>query len=291
MRRTCILFLTRLTTETVLARFDRLRREVGDACDVFMLLHRPAGESSDPELDARYDDRIIRFTDEDNQALVPPDAWLPMSKGGTILPALGFLAAHDYEHGWMVEHDVMYSGRWIDFFRHFEDHAAHLLACHIRDYEQEPDWNKWDRLQPAERFDGMRKVRAFMPVFRISREAARAVLDAYRSGRRGHFEALTPTWLNHIGLSMEEIGDRGPYTPMHRRGLFYTTRSDPTGSLTGWGTMRYRPSLLFWGWRSNRLYHPVKDPSEFRLLLNLVYRLVILLSLMRDVVKARGIGA
>lgn len=268
-------------TGAVRSRFDRLRQDIGDACDVFMLLHRPAGATPPPEADARYGDRIIRFTDEDNRALVPPDAWLPMGRGGTILPALGFLAARTYRHGWMVEHDVMYSGRWLDFFRHFEDNPAHLLACHIRDYEQEPAWNKWDRLQPAERFDGIRKVRAFMPVFRISKEASIAVLDAYRNGRRGHFEALTPTWLNHIGLSIEEIGDKGPYTPAHRRGLFYTARSDPTGALTGCGTMRYRPSLLFWGWRSNRLYHPVKDPAEFRLMLNLKLRLMLLMKAIR----------
>jgi hypothetical protein len=57
---------------------------------------------------------------------------------------------------------------------------------------------------------------------------------------------------------MADIGGNGPFVPPGFRNRFYTSVSDPLGSLWGLGTFRFRPALRFPRIMAGRLYHPVK---------------------------------
>jgi hypothetical protein len=180
--------------------------------------------------------------------------------GHAHLPLLRYFEAHPGgEYFWLVEDDVGYRGSWKAFFESFRDDDSDFLACHIRSHSDEPSWPWWRTLEPASGdVAQIERVRALLVVARYSRRALETIIGYHRSGWRGHFEALCPTVIRHAGLTLADIGGTGPFTPKARWGRHYTSYGDEAGSLWHIGSVRYRPHQLRPGWRSDRLYHPVK---------------------------------
>jgi hypothetical protein len=176
-----------------------------------------------------------------------------------ILPRF-FQQYPDYEQIWMVEYDVRYTGDWAELLRDLARSPADFLATVIQSRPENPDWALWEGFHTGtDELAESRHVKAFTPLMRLSNAAARAVDAAYRAGWAGHYEALWPTAITAAGLSIEEIGGEGSFTPPDRYGRYYTSsRFDPYLSP---GSFVFRPSIL----ESEvppqppGLWHPVKS--------------------------------
>jgi hypothetical protein len=165
-----------------------------------------------------------------------------------------------YDYYWHVEYDVRFNGNWNHFFSQFEDNNADLLTCHIRTYEDEPGWKGWEIEHLNKEFPKEERLRSFIPVFRISREALEFLDKELKSGCAGHCEVLLPTLLHHGGFKLEDLGGNGEFVrgPKNRN---YISRSNQNGEIFG-GTFRFRPTMNKVGLRKNMLYHPIKPDSE-----------------------------
>jgi hypothetical protein len=164
-----------------------------------------------------------------------------------------------YEHYWIIEYDVRYSGHWGQFFQRLQNKSADLLACHVRRYADEPTWMWWDTVRsPTGKADPRTLLRSFNPIYRISAAGLRTLCDAVRHGWEGHHEAVVPSVLHAAGNVIEDMGGDGEFV----RGVknqFYT--SDCCAELLS-GTLRCRPTHGWWGFRRNVLYHPVKPVDD-----------------------------
>lgn len=153
----------------------------------------------------------------------------------------------NFDYYWHIEYDVAFTGTWRTLVEAWSDDNSELVAPHLRTQSQEPDWVWWRslRIPPSAAEKGL--MRAFLPVYRISRRALECLEAAVGEGYSGHFEALVPTALHAASLKISDLGN----------GQFYTSSSSPDGELTQ-GTMRYRPRHVGPLEAQNRLYHPVK---------------------------------
>lgn len=249
---TAILFFTHVFDPGTLAAFEKLRQEAAGYGELFLLTE--AG--SPPPWPAR----VHRFDFAQLKRQYPRIMGESMVPGNAHLPVLDFGAAHpEFEHYWVIEYDVRFSGPWETFFAAFQANTADLIGSHVRTYEEEPNWHWWPTLQSAAGVVPVdRRMRAFLPAHRISRRALMLVAARAREGWCGHHECLIPTVLKCHGLTLEDIGGDGLFTPNLRRHRFYTSISFQ-GELQHFGSMRFRPPLAFWGGRADFLYHPVKN--------------------------------
>ena len=176
---------------------------------------------------------------------------------------------------WVVEYDVRFTGRWSDFFGHFLANDADLLICHVRTFWQEPGWKWWNTLRNPEGEvpQDIQALRGFLVIARYSARALDALIEGQKAGWRGHQEVIVPTLLSRAGLSVCDINDGA-------RRRFYTSITEPQGSLLVLGTLRYRPARSRAGFRSEMLYHPVKPAHAVHqrpLLRRLARRMLLLL--------------
>jgi hypothetical protein len=77
----------------------------------------------------------------------------PHALGNTVVPGnchlalIDFVRHHDdFDHYWVIEYDVRFTGDWAVFFNAFAEDDADLLGCHIRRRHDEPCWNWWPTL-------------------------------------------------------------------------------------------------------------------------------------------------
>lgn len=187
--------------------------------------------------------------------------------GNCHLTMLAFFRSQpEFDYYWHIEYDVVFTGAWHTLLDAWSDDESDLVAPHVRTLSQEPDWPWWSSLEvpTAAAEEGL--VRAFLPVYRISRRALERLEAAVRNGASGHFEALVPTVLQAASLQISDLGE----------GRFYTSACSPDGELRQ-GSLRYRPFHAGPLLGRNLLYHPVK-PNSFltarRRLQSLVDRLV-----------------
>lgn len=264
--RTAIIFFTHVFDTTVRTAFEQLQRESSGAGDLYVLTE--AAGSLPP-----WAGRVHRFDFSRLRQQYPSAMGTHIIPGNTHLPILAFHEAHpEYDYCWIIEYDVRFSGSWADFFDEFQGNTVDLLATHIRCYKDERGWYWWGTLQaPDGRAASAKRLRAFMPVYRISRRALALLTTRDVQGWRGHYECLIPTVLSSYGLSLEDIGGDGDFTPPVRRYRFYSSFAF-RGRLWHFGSMRFRPPLVLWGGRRDFLYHPVKSGCGgfFRAAWNLV---------------------
>ncbi len=132
----------------------------------------------------------------------------------------------EVEYLWLVDEPVYLDGDWESFYSGFDDRDADLLATEIRTRAEDPDWNWWSSLkdgeEPAPADTG---VAALLPLVRLSRPAAKAIMAGVRAGWSGHPEALYPTLVSRAGLKVEDIGGNGSFTPEDRKGRWYDGRT------------------------------------------------------------------
>lgn len=264
--RTVLLFQTHLFDRGMARVFDRLQR----ACppNVFPVVLMHAAPGTPKPLPLWQVPHHFVTTDEIRALPYPAKTgadgrpWSLWEGGHCDLVPLHFLLAHPgFDRAWVIEYDVRFTGPWSRLFQTFEWSEADLLACGLRRHAEHPSWECWESLRPppGATLDPAHRIRAFMPIYRVSRRAIMAVDEAYRAGWGGHLEAAWPSFAAARGLRLEDIGGTGDFVRPENRDRFYTcSRADVPGDRMAPGTLVAFPPLFRPGSTPDRLYHPVK---------------------------------
>lgn len=182
------------------------------------------------------------------------------------LPVLKFFLQQDeFDWYWVIEDDVRCSGPWTGTFRELARSDADLLMTVVQDYDEVTDWHWWSSLVTGDEIvPTADRVKGFGPFCRLSRTCLRAIDRKYREGWGGHFEVTWPNIARASGLTIEDVGAHGKYTPAARQGKFYTC------TVGSWhlfpGTFVFRPPFHDTGASEfgkhltphSMLWHPVK---------------------------------
>jgi len=189
-----------------------------------------------------------------------------MVNGHHDLAVISFFLVHPhFERYWLIEDDVRYSGPWTEIFTELARSSADLLMTVVQNHAEAPGWYWWNTLVTGnEVVPPSQLVRGFLPFCRVSAACLQAIDRKYRQGWGGHYEVTWPCIAGASGLSIEDIGGQGSYTPAERRGRFYTCTSS-SGALFP-GTFVFRPPFHDTGvsefgkdvMPQTMLWHPVK---------------------------------
>src|SRR5579863_4171145 len=264
-KREAILYLSHFCSPAVLREVSRLRTEMDRRYDIFVAGYcrsrgALAGIDSVPALEYSADDlmslpypaKISRFD---------PNSFFG---NADLLSMKFFVERPDYDYYWTIEYDVRFSGAWPALFDDLSSSSADLLCTTMQTWAEHPNWAHWDTLvSGGEEVPLERRVKGFMPFCRVSR-ALLAKCDArYRKGWGGHHEVAWPTIASLAGLSLEDIGGAGNFTPAERRGRYYHNTATEWSQFPG--TFVYRPSFAdhnLFGPEchfTDTLWHPVKE--------------------------------
>lgn len=168
-----------------------------------------------------------------------------------VLRWLAESSAHD--RAWVLEPDCVYTGAsWVEFFQAYDErYPDHdLIAADSTKSTGGAAWAHAASCTYCAEGDGRWRT-AFLPVFRVSKRLARAVIDELARNATGHHEAFIPTVCSRLpGCQWAPVDGGG-------------------------GVFRYRPFLKKDEARSKKatgkLYHPVKSAEVFRELVNRTY--------------------
>jgi hypothetical protein len=217
---------------------DRLRAEIMD-CEhcVVGYLNDDAAVPDLPETNHRM------YRRADLAALPYPKKiaavdWIK-PEGHNDLPVLSFYREQpSYDHYWIVEYDVRYTGHWGKLFDELRESKADFLGTTIQDYDQNPGWWWWRTLVNVPP-SALQRVRCFTPFCRLSYAALAAIDEWYRKGGSGHYELTWPGVCKTNGFRVEDIGGWSRYTPEHWRGKHYV--NTPLKPSLSPGTFVYKP--------------------------------------------------
>jgi hypothetical protein len=263
--KTILLFQTHELDRGLERAFRRLVREAPAHFDCRILMHLPPGKPAPARL-ARVPHHLVR-TNEVRALPYPaknaPQDWTgrpwEMWGGGhcDLIP-LHFLRDAEFDHAWIMEYDVAFTGHWGRFFAAFADSQADLLAACVRVREEDPHWVCWPSLQggqvPPEAAAG-----ALLPLWRVSRRLVREIDDAYQAGFNGHLEASWASLAHARGMVLEDFGGEGRFVRAGNWRRFYT--ASPTTAAQFYhapGTFFAKPAMYRPGRRRDTLWHPVK---------------------------------
>ncbi len=162
--------------------------------------------------------------DEENswssvEAILETGPGLTLQKLGAMLEA--FLSTED-RYLWLIDEQVFFDGDWDEFFESFSRCDADLLATVVRHRTEEPDWHWLRSLKASGDHSTSDGIAAMLPLARLSRAAAAAVVEGLKNGWGGHHEAVVPTLIDQAGLKIEDIGGEGGFTPEDRRDRWYS---------------------------------------------------------------------
>jgi hypothetical protein len=155
-----------------------------------------------------------------------------------------------------MEYDVRFTGQWLDFFAQFATSRSDLLATTLFDYSFRPGWDNWGTLKSPKRVPEAARVRALLPVYRLSNTALRALHEAYCDGWSGHYEVTIPTILKTQGFTLEDFGGSGSYVAAGNQDRFY--RNSPGNAGLAPGTFTVAPNQISSDYPPNMLWHPIK---------------------------------
>ena len=272
--RDCIVFLTHRWDASLAAHYARLQREVGALADVRLVYHCPNADSPIPA--GAQPDVVV--TTDDVTALFPRRIAAHQERWFFFCTELIWITAAlkpelaSYQHLWVLEYDVDFSGHWGQLFGEMIDYEGDLLGIDLRRASDEPGWAHLPgfvapRNAPADPLLG------FFPFLRASRRLVELYhRHAEAEAWIGHFELVLPSFAEAHGLTNSELGGDSAFTPSARRGRHYTTARMVRASRA---TFVFRPprARRYFAeapadFRSrDSLYHPVKtelSPAEFR---------------------------
>jgi hypothetical protein len=139
-----------------------------------------------------------------------------------IISLLEQFLESDAEQFWSVDDRVHFDGGFDAFEAAFDGNGADFLATSLRRHSEDPNWNWWKSLSVPDGEDPLASaLAALLPVVRMSRAAAQAILQGLSDGWTGHPEAVIPTLVNRAGLKIEDIGGTGSFTPPGNEGRWY----------------------------------------------------------------------
>jgi hypothetical protein len=263
--RTLLLFQSHELDAGLERAFRRLVRQAPAHFDCRVLMHLPPGAPVPKRLH-RVPHHLVR-TDEIRALPYPRKnaaqdwtgrPWELWGGGHCDLIPLHALRGMEFDHAWIIEYDVAFTGEWGRFFAAFADSPADLLATSVRLREHDPHWVCWPSLQgggvPAEA-----AASAFLPLFRVSRRLVREMDAAYEAGFGGHLEATWATLAHARGMVLEDFGGEGPFVRPGNERRFYTSAwSSAVQFYLAPGTFFAKPAMYRTGSRRDTLWHPVK---------------------------------
>ena len=248
------LFITHVLNDRVAAHFERLRAESEQFVDWQLVLNQGT-------VDESAANASMRSVSGESRLMHAHRKGLPMGYLDVLIVPLAIQAQRPFV--WGLEYDVDFSGTWSDFFAQFAENEADLLTTTVNTPDRDPDWSWWSSaINPPDA--AHLRVRSFNPVFRVSRPFLTAYGEALSEGAwDGHYEFLFPTIARARGLTVEDIGGDGPFTPAAIQGQNY--RNSPNHPHLTPGTFVWRPSSSNYFHErpdeftsSNMLHHPVK---------------------------------
>lgn len=265
-RDTAVVFLTHQWSQSIGRRFARLRDQVAPIADAFVLLHDDQGPVSASwqeflqSIGALH--ALTCFVPED----LPGELGFPLFgergiMGNCHLPLLRFSRSREYRFFWQVESDVEYRGNWLDFIGAYRQTDAPFLGAHVHRYYDWPSWKMWSTLVApgGARVAEKELLKAFLPVFRASREALVAIDQGHRDGWRGHFEVAVPTMLRRHGMQTEDL--------RMANACYIGPSQNPSPIIPVQSTMRWRPEISVTEFttrgKAPLLFHPIKQDWWF----------------------------
>jgi hypothetical protein len=249
------LFLSHLSSETIIKEFKNIRRSTENTGDAFFL-YDATGKIVPDKINKLSP---YLYSKECLSSLYYPTIGQNIIPGHAHFPLFQFfLDKPDYDYYWVIEYDVRFCGEWQLFFDSFLKTNADFLSCHIRSNSDEPSWPWWKLNHPREYIPLHERLRSFNPIYRISNPAISFLHRAFRSGWCGHHEVAIPTLLQRNGLTIREISGSSKYTVLGMENKYYSGSGSNSGGVLSSGTMRYRPVFWRYGYGNNKLYHPVK---------------------------------
>jgi len=252
------LFLSHSASAHVVREYENIQRAIAGMGNSFFLYHARCNEAP-PGLPWN---ELYLFSNESLSKLNYPMIGPALVPGHVGFPSLQFFRDHPgFDHYWVIEYDVRFSGDWHFLFNCFKERQQDFLTCHIRRHADEPDWPWWSLHHPRKSIPLSERLRSFNPIYRLSKASLSFLHQCLSDGWCGHNEVLWPTLLHHNGFTIMDIGGKGRFTPASMKDNFYTESESNSDGLLDCGTMRYRPSFPRVGEEKNKLYHPVKPPS------------------------------
>jgi uncharacterized protein DUF3405 len=263
MTNEAILYRTHIFNPMVRREIERLRDEAPDCSHwVVGYLKDDAAVPETPESNFRL------YRRADLAALPYPKKIAAVdwsnTEGHNDLPVLAFYRENpDYDHYWIIEYDVRYTGHWGELFRELRTSRAAFLSTTLQDHEENPRWWWWRSLVNTPN-GSLQRVRCFTPFCRLSNAALAAVDKWYREGGSGHYELVWPGVCKTNGWPIEDIGGWGRYTPERWRGKHYV--NTPLKPSLSPGIFVYKPVFKDDWVNANglkhahgpMLWHPVK---------------------------------
>jgi hypothetical protein len=274
-----VLFVTHFWDDACTRQIGKLRRELGQNYDIRVTGYIPHGTPTPVVPDGVS----AHFYSQHELAGVIPEHEGSERWHQFIL--LRFCVDFPaYEHYWMVEYDVRYTGDWGTLLATLDDPDVAYYGTEIQCRANHPRWYHWNSLcTGSAQVASAHFVKSFTPLQRLSRAAIDVIRAALRDGWSGHYEALWPTAIAHAGLRLEDIGGQGEFTPASRLGQHYTcTLHDPNGSP---GSFVFRPTFeehQISQWPPT-LWHPVKPAGMQERRMPVPGRLAKLISLARRI--------
>lgn len=251
---TAILYQTHFIDPVILGEYRKLKREAGVFGNVRLLYNTT--ETPLPR-DLPADVEVFAFNAGDLRRLDYRSKDTSLSSYNVELFLLNFYRQNPaFEYYWAMEYDVRFSGDWSVLFEAFADNPADLLGTTLYRHPFNPDWVNWRSLIAPIPLSPHDMIRAFIPIYRISRRALAELDRAYRNGWGGHCEVTVPTVLAHAGMRLEDIGGEGEFTAPGNVNRFY--RNTPKTRDHFPGSMTFRPVMASAGPEPNMLWHPVK---------------------------------
>jgi hypothetical protein len=238
-------------------RYRKLKSDLGKRAHIFILAQQGTSipdEYSEETYFFDYNSLRSRAVRVNGDQIVP---------GNGHLVVLDFYESHPgFDYYWFIEYDVVFTGNWATLLDAVQNDRADLLAAHVRSLQEEPRWPWWETLDlPGCLLQRTAWLRAFLPIYRISREGLRVVNEHVKLGWSGHFEGLVPCAIGSASLSISDLGGAGTWTPNGRRHRFYSSFSSTAGASLNAGTHRHVPPHFFPRLRRNTIFHPVKASS------------------------------
>ncbi len=261
-----ILFLTHLLSDDIVKEFNKIANEAEGTGDVFLYFDDQGKNIPDKIKKYRYrcynSQEILELKyplNEDKQRIskVPNQTAFKHVKYQLCVLKF-FLENPEYDYYWYIEYDVRYTGNWGSFFNDF-DNDSDLTASYVRTYQQQPNWPFWYLSHPTLTLPESKRISSFHPVMRISKEALLDLHNSLKDGWIGYLEMLIPTLLHEHGFKLEDFGGSGKFTNEKNFNKNYLGSPENINGTLDYGTMRYRPHIIYLGLKKNTLYHPVKS--------------------------------
>lgn len=177
-----------------------------------------------------------------------------------LVPLLFWKSHPEYQHFWVMEDDVEYSGDPGLLFADLAPREDDLLATHVTQCVDNWTYAKNFR-SPGAELSAEEKWLTFFPFYRVSRSALEVINRYYLNGWDGHHEMAWPTILKTAKCSIFDIGGQGPHVSEESTNKHYIGLPGSAFEKHGsFGTMQIR---LRPGKQKNVLWHPIKKPKAW----------------------------